>query len=249
MTRLLILGGTSEAVALAQRLHSDRPDIDVTTSLAGVTSEPVTGPGAVRRGGFGGATGLEQYVRDQAIDVLVDATHPFAAVMAVHARDAAARTGVPRIKMVRPLWPLHDDDRWIDVESADGAATEIARRGDQRVLLTLGRRDLAAFAGLTGIRFIVRMIEPPLPPLSLPNADVVLARGPFSIDDELALLKDERIDTLVTKASGGEATHAKIIGARELGIPVIMLRRPPVPDGPVTPDIDGVIAWIDELTP
>jgi len=247
--RLLILGGTGEAVALAGDLAARRPDLHVVTSLAGATRAPVRPAGAVRIGGFGGSEGLATYLRSEAIDALVDATHPFAATMAQHAALAAARTGTPRLKLLRPMWPRLPDDRWIEVDDATGAAAALVGLGVRRVLLTLGGRDLGAFAGLDGIAFVVRLIEPPAEPLPLGRAELLLARGPFDEAAERALMADRAIEALVTKAAGGEATAAKLAAARALALPVVMIRRPPPPAGETAPDVATARRWVDARLP
>ena len=247
--RILILGGTAEAVTLAQRLAEMRPELHVVTSLAGATRDPVLPRGTVRRGGFGGADGLAAFLRDDGIDVLVDATHPFAATMARHAATAAAATATPRLKLLRPMWPRQDGDRWIEVDDAPGAAAALADLGAARVLLTLGRRELDAFAGLCDIAFVVRMIEPPEAPLPLAQAELLLARGPFAEADERALMAGRGIAALVTKAAGGSATAAKIAAARALGLPVVMIRRPAPPPGETVTDVEEAFAWIAARLP
>ena len=246
---VLILGGTGEAVALAQALAGSRPELAVTTSLAGATSAPVRPPGHLRTGGFGGADGLAAWLAEARVDALVDATHPFAATMAGHAAGAAATVGIPRLKLVRPMWQRRDGDRWIGVADAAAAAGALATLAARRVFLTLGSRDLQAFAGLKGTTFTVRMIEPPAEPLPLVRADLILARGPFGEAGEGALMASRRIDAVVAKASGGEATRGKIDAARALGLPVVMIARPPLPQGPVATDVAAAMAWIDETLP
>lgn len=247
MTRLLILGGTAESVALAQALHDQHPDWDIVTSLAGVTRNPVTGPGRLREGGFGGAAGLADYLRAESINALIDATHPFAATMAHHAEQAAGELGIARIKLVRPMWERTTEDRWIEIESPADAARTLQELGARSVFMTLGRRDLEAFASLTETRFITRMIEPPDQTLPLPRAELILARGPFTIDNEEALMRDHRVDALVTKASGGGATQAKIIAARNLSVPVVMVTRPDMPGGPAAESVEDVVAWLESV--
>jgi precorrin-6A/cobalt-precorrin-6A reductase len=244
MTRLLILGGTGEAVALAEAVARELPDWDVVTSLAGVTTSPVKGPGRMREGGFGGAAGLAAYLKDESIDLLVDATHPFAATMARNAEQAARESGVPRIKLVRPMWARRAEDRWVEVDNPQAAAQALTELGARSVFLTLGRRDLDAFAGLADTRFVVRMIEPPEEPLPLEVVELLLARGPFTTGDEIALMRDHGIDAVVSKASGGSATQAKILAARDLGIPVVMVSRPPMPDGDQACSLDDALAWL-----
>lgn len=241
---VLILGGTGEAVALARLLADRRPDIAVTTSLAGVTGDPVLPPGGVRRGGFGGAGGLAAWIAEARVDLLVDATHPFAATMAGHAVAAACSAGVPRLKLLRPMWPRQAGDRWIPAGDAAAAATALATLGARRVFLTLGTRELEAFAGLAGTDFTVRMIEPPADPLPLARCTLLLARGPYDAGAEEALMRKHRVDTLVTKASGGAATRGKIDAARALALPVVMIARPPLPPGETVGDAGAALAWI-----
>ena len=247
MTRLLILGGTTEAVALAQALHDQHPQWDLVTSLAGVTRAPVTGPGRQRQGGFGGVAGLADYLRDEGINALIDATHPFAATMAGHAEQAARQADVARIKLVRPMWPCQSGDHWVAVDSPAGASQALQELGARSVFMTLGRRDLDAFTGLTDTRFTVRMIEPPDETLPFSRADLILARGPFTVEDEETLIRDHGIDALVTKASGGAATHAKVIAARNLSVPVVMVARPEMPNGPSAESVEEVVAWLESV--
>lgn len=241
---LLILGGTGEALALARALACQRPDLVVTTSLAGVTAKPVRPPGRLRVGGFGGADGLARWLRDEQVGIVVDATHPFAATMAAHAAQAAEAVGVARLKLVRPMWPRQGGDRWIMVDDAAAASAALVQLQARRVFLTLGARDLAAFAGLRDIAFTVRQIEPPAEPLPLARVELVLARGPYDLAGEVELLRSHAIDAVVAKASGGEATRAKIDAARSLGLPVVMIARPLMPPGEETGDVSGALDWI-----
>ncbi|MDN0200122.1 cobalt-precorrin-6A reductase [Streptomyces sp. S.PNR 29] len=236
---VLILGGTTEARRLAAELAA-HPGVRVTTSLAGRVSRPGPLAGEVRVGGFGGAEGLAAWLREHRVDALVDATHPFAASITANAARAAAATGIPAVVLRRPGWRPGPGDRWHPVTSL-GAAAELLPRLGRRVLLTTGRMGLAAFAHLTELHFVARSVEPPEPPMP-PDTQVLLARGPFTVADESALLCDHRIDVMVTKDSGGEATAAKLTAARELGLPVVVVRRPPVPPGvTVVPDVAGAL--------
>ncbi|MEU3841114.1 cobalt-precorrin-6A reductase [Streptomyces sp. NPDC028635] len=236
---VLILGGTTEARRLAAVL-AQRAGVRVTTSLAGRVTRPGAVAGEVRVGGFGGAKGLAGWLREQAVSVVVDATHPFAAGITANAAEAAALTGVPLVVLRRPGWRPVPGDRWHTVGSLDAAARELPRLG-RRVFLTTGRVHLAAFAHLTDTHFVVRSVEPPEPPLP-PRLEVILARGPFTVADETAVLREHRIDVLVTKDSGGEATAAKLTAARELGLPVVVVRRPPLPESvTAVPDVAGVL--------
>ena len=241
---MLILGGTGEAARLARRLAATRPALEVTTSLAGATRRPAAIAGRVRRGGFGGVEGLAAHLRAGPVGALVDATHPFAARMAAQAEAAARATGTARLKLLRPMWPRVEGDRWIEVGDSHEAARAVATLGAGRVFLTLGRRGLAAFGALKGVRFAVRTIEPAEPPLA--DAVRIVGRGPFAVEDEMRLLRRHGIDCVVAKASGGRATRGKIDAARALGLPVVLLRRPPPPPGPVARDVEDALAWIDE---
>ncbi|MFC9930361.1 cobalt-precorrin-6A reductase [Streptomyces sp. NPDC127190] len=239
-THVLILGGTTEARRLAADLAA-RPGIRVTTSLAGRVTRPAAVPGEVRTGGFGGAEGLAEWLRTHRVDALVDATHPFAEAITAHAARAAAATGTPAVVLRRPGWRPGPGDRWYDVPSLAGAADALPGLG-RRVFLSTGRLGLAAFAHLTDLHFVARSVEPPEPPLP-PSTDVLLARGPFTIAEETDLLRRHRIEVLVTKDSGGEATAAKLTAARELALPVVVVRRPPLPAGvTAVPDTAGVLA-------
>ncbi|MFJ5303463.1 cobalt-precorrin-6A reductase [Streptomyces sp. NPDC088350] len=236
---ILVLGGTTEARELAAELAA-RPGVRVTTSLAGRVSRPGALAGDVRIGGFGGAEGLAAWLREHRVDAVVDATHPFAESITANAARAATATGLPVVVLRRPGWRPGPGDRWHLVDSLEDAADTLPGVG-RRVLLTTGRLGLAAFAHLTRLHFVVRSVEPPGPPMP-PDAQVLLARGPFTVADEAALLRGHRIDVVVTKDSGGAATAAKLTAAREAGVPVVVVRRPPLPEGvSAVPDVGGVL--------
>ncbi|MGV4985902.1 cobalt-precorrin-6A reductase [Streptomyces sp. NRAIS4] len=236
---VLILGGTTEARRLAADLAA-RPGVRVTTSLAGRVARPGAVAGEVRTGGFGGAQGLADWLRTHHVDALVDATHPFAEAITANAARAAAVTEVPLVALRRPGWRPVPGDRWYDVPSLAGAAEALPGLG-HRVFLSTGRLGLAAFAHLTDLHFVVRSVEPPEPPVP-PDTELVLARGPFTVAGERELLRAHRIEVLVTKDSGGEATAAKLTAARELAVPVVVVRRPPLPRGvTAVPDVAGVL--------
>ena len=244
MTKILILGGTAEAVALARALE-DWPDAHVITSLAGRTRSPKTQNGALRVGGFGGVQGLARYLRDETMDILIDATHPFAAQMSGQAREASERAGIPCLKLLRPPWHKELGDCWIEVENIKAAAAHL-RGTKHRVFLTSGHKDIEEFADLGECWFLIRTIEPVTGPL--PGHHLCLnARGPFDEASEIALLQKHRIDRLVTKASGGVSTYAKVAAARSLGIPVIMIKRPTTPPGPIVQSIDDALAWLRQV--
>lgn len=225
---VLVLGGTTEAREVAAAL-AGRAGVRVTVSLAGRVSRPGPLDGEVRVGGFGGAEGLAAWLREHGVDALVDATHPFAETITRNAALAATATGVPLVVLRRPGWRPEPGDRWHPVASMAAAAGLLPVLG-RRVFLTTGRMDLAAFAHLADLHFVVRSVEPPEPPMP-PDVRVVLARGPFTVSDEAGLLRAHRIDVLVTKDSGGAATAAKLTAARHLGLPVVVVRRPPLPEG------------------
>ncbi len=241
------MGGTTEAATLAEAL-SGWPDIDVITSLAGRTRNPEHLPGEMRIGGFGGAEGLISYLRDQSIDVLIDATHPFADQMSSQAVLAADQVGIERLRLVRPSWEKQPGDHWVEATDAADAAKLLPSLG-RRVFLTSGHKDLAAFAGLDDLWFLIRTIEPVAAGGPLPQqVHFIRAKGPFDEATEIALLRKYRIDTLVTKASGGDATYAKLSAARRLGLPVIMIRRPSPPPGPLVHDTAAALTWLRQVT-
>ncbi|MFJ9899379.1 cobalt-precorrin-6A reductase [Streptomyces sp. NPDC091280] len=240
---ILILGGTTEARELAAELAVRRPEARVTTSLAGRVARPGALTGDVRIGGFGGAAGLAAWLRERRVDAIVDATHPFAESITANAARAATDTGLPLVVLRRPGWRPVPGDRWHPVAALPEAADALPALG-RRVLLTTGRLGLAAFAHLHELHFVVRSVEPPEPPIP-PDTELLLARGPFTLADEAALLREHRIDVLVTKDSGGAATAAKLTAAREAGIPVVVVRRPRLPEGVrAVPDVGGAVEWL-----
>jgi precorrin-6A/cobalt-precorrin-6A reductase len=242
--RVLVLGGTGEARGLAGLLDGD-PRFDVTVSLAGRTEAPRPAPGRTRSGGFGGAEGLAAWLRSEHVHALVDATHPFAAAISAHAAAAAAAADVPLLAVRRPGWTPVPGDRWHTVDTLTEAAAVLPSLGT-RAFLTVGRQDLAAFAG-TSLFCLVRSVDPPAVPLPRDHR-LLLSRGPFAVADELRLLREHRIDVLVTKDSGGSATAAKLTAARELGLPVVTVRRPPPPPGvPVAETAGQAAAWLRGL--
>jgi precorrin-6A/cobalt-precorrin-6A reductase len=246
-TRLLILGGTGEAAALARAVLGQFGEtIEVTTALAGRTRRPGPIAGQVRIGGFGGATGLAHYLEEQRIDRVIDATHPFASEISASARLACDHAGIPRLLLLRPPWRRHPLDRWIEVDSIEAAAQIVGRIG-RRAWLTVGAGEVERFAAVTNVRFVVRLIDPPRAPLPLRFHQVILGRGPFSLAQERHLLERHAIDVLVCKASGGAATEAKLTAARELNLPVIMVRRPPAERGSTVDTIEAALDWLAGL--
>jgi precorrin-6A/cobalt-precorrin-6A reductase len=243
MTRILILGGTTEARELAERL-AERGGVEVVVSLAGRTKSPAPQPVPIRSGGFGGAAGLADYLVKERIDTLIDATHPYAEVISANASAAARASGVPLIAVRRPPWAQLQSDIW--KEAADiAAAVRMLGNDPCRVFVTLGRSELGALLKAPQHFYLIRSVDPVEPALPLPHAAYLTARGPFSEADDRALMYLHRIDAVIAKNSGGAATYGKIAAARALGIEVIMLRRPPPSDAPAVETVDAAIAWLD----
>jgi len=237
--RVLLLGGTAEARGLAARLH---PHVDVVSSLAGRVPDPALPVGAVRIGGFGGADGLRKWLRDEHIDAVVDATHPFAATITGHAAKVCGELRLPYLLLARPPWDPGDA---IVVGSDIQAAEVVARQQFARVFLT-GRTGVAAFVD-SAAWFLIRAVTAPSPDVLPRRHQLMLSRGPYYYDREYALLREHRIDALVTKNSGGEMTRAKLDAAAALDIPAVMVSRPPLPPGVKTVgSVDEAVAWVAE---
>lgn len=236
MRTVLLLGGTGEARKLAAALAGY---VHVISSLAGRVKEPRLPPGEVRIGGFGGVDGFRQWVLDNNIDAVVDATHPFAARMTHTAATVTKELGIPFLVLRRPGWTQQPGDDWRWVANTAEAARSL---GEDRVFLTTGREELSAFAHLDNW-FLVRSVEPPEPPTPQ-RMHVLLDRGPFTVDNEKRLITDHRIGILVTKDSGGDMTAAKLTAARELHVPVVIIRRPGLPAVESTEDVQGVLRWL-----
>jgi len=242
--RILILGGTTEAAALA-RTVSDRFGnlLCVTTSLAGRTERPRAVAGRVRIGGYGGAAGLAAYLRAESIAAVVDATHPFAARISSAARLACDQVEIPRLMLRRPPWRRQIMDRWIEVRNIAAAAATVGHVG-QRAWLTVGASEISEFAAVGGVHFLVRLVDRPRQPLPLQSYDLIIGRGPFTLAEERRHIERHAVDVLVCKASGGGATEAKIIAARERGLPVIIVQRPPPEPGQSVATVDAAIEWL-----
>jgi len=241
--RILILGGTAEARMLAERL-SARPGLALTLSLAGRTRQPAPQPVSVRVGGFGGAAGLADYLASERIDVLIDATHPYAAQISANAAAAAVSADVTLLALHRPAWQQVAGDRWIEAADVAEAVRHLGNT-PQRVFVALGRKDLVPFSAAPQHHYLVRSVDPVNPPLPLPHCSYVTGRGPFTEADDRKLLSDFRADAVVSKNSGGAATYGKIAAARALGLTVVMVRRPALPEVASANTIDDVIAWLD----
>lgn len=242
--RVLILGGTTEASALA-RVLVDRADLDVVLSLAGRTETPIRPPIAHRIGGFGGVAGLIEFLKSQTISGVIDATHPYAAQMTQHAAQACAALDIPRLIFTRPAWVPVKGDQWQSVRDVE-AAVDALGASPKRVFLTVGRLSLAAFRRADGHSYLVRSIDQPDASEMPRDTKLILARGPFTVEDETQLMRAEHIDLLVTKNSGGAQTDAKLAAARALQIPVIMVERPALPESRVTYDLQEALAFIED---
>lgn len=243
---VLILGGTAEARRLADALVAAHGDgLRVITSLAGRTTSPKLPKGDIREGGFGGADGLADYLTGNKCDLLIDATHPYAARISAHAAEAAARAETPRLQLLRPAWTQQPGDRWITVADMDGAVREISRRSDA-CLITTGINDLAAFTPIRSTKLFVRLIENPIGTLPLADAEIIIGKPPYKESEELALFQMLGIDLLISKNAGGDGTRAKIDAARALGIEVIMIDRPALPGGETVGTVDAAVAWVSD---
>lgn len=236
---ILILGGTAEAAVLAHDLLA--AGFLVISSLAGRTTAPKLPEGEVRTGGFGGAQGLVDYIGLRKIAVLVDATHPFAFQISRNALEAARLSQCPFIRLERPGWTAVDGDHWINANHIDEAVAALPARS--RAFLALGRQHIAPFLQLIGQHYVLRMIEPPDDALDLTGHDIVLSR-PGTVDEERRFLEDRGITHIVCRNSGGSASYAKIVAARQLNIPVVMIGRPEGSDINVAPDVRSVVDFV-----
>ena len=242
MKKILVLGGTTEARQLAGRLAGRH---DVTLSLAGRTENPVAQDVPVRTGGFGGAEGLAHYLRDNHVDLFIDATHPYAAQISANAAKAARLANIPAIALRRPAWVQQQGDRWTPVGSAAEAAGLLGPR-PRKIFLALGRQELAPFEAVPQHTYLIRSVDPVEPPLAVPGATYILARGPFSEAGDRMLLETHGIDAIVSKNSGGEATYGKIAAARALGVEVFLIQRPPLPAMPSGAGVEEVLRLADQ---
>ncbi|MEV6983287.1 cobalt-precorrin-6A reductase [Sphaerisporangium sp. NPDC051017] len=244
---VLVLGGTGEARRLASELVRD-PGVRVVSSLAGRVTDPRLPEGEVRVGGFGGPDRMAAWLREHGIRAVIDATHPFAERITASAVRATAEARVPLLVLRRPGWRQDAGDDWRWVASLDEAAAVLPALG-RRVFLTTGRQGLAAFAGADGLWFLIRTVDPPEPPMPA-HHHLVLDRGPYTVDGERALMREHRVDVLVTKDSGGTMTRAKLTAARDLALPVVVVRRPPLPETAALDTVDTVeaaLTWLRAL--
>ncbi|MBX5472770.1 MAG: cobalt-precorrin-6A reductase [Acetobacteraceae bacterium] len=243
--KVLILGGSAEASALARELADD-PRYHATLSLAGRTRLPALPPIAYRIGGFGGVSGLIAYLQNASMDAIIDATHPFAHRISSNAIAAAKAAAVPFLAIRRPAWRPEPSDRW-EVVADLAAAAKALGETPKRVFLTIGRNELAPFREAPWHFYLIRSVEAPELALLPPRAEVITARGPFAAEAEQALLLAHGIEVLVTKNSGGSATYGKILAARQLGLPVVMVARPPLPEADSVEEVGQALAWLAQL--
>ena len=243
--KALILGGTTEATALAKRL-AGHPRIDARVSLAGRTKNPVLPPLPTRIGGFGGVEGLAEHLRAEGIGAVIDATHPFAAQISANAAAACALADVPLRLLTRPAWVAGAGDRWIGVPDMEAAALALRGLGDT-VFLTIGRQEVAAFEAVPDKRYLIRAVDPPDPMPALPRMSLILDRGPFTVESELALMRKEGVEVVVSKNSGGHATDAKLEAARALGLPVVMVERPAGNGVAELHGVDEAVGWLEGM--
>lgn len=237
--RILVLAGTSEARALIGEISENH---DVIASLAGVTRDPIDMGCETRVGGFGGVDGLAEYLRAEKIDAVVDGTHPFAAQMTWNAAEACERVGVRHVILQRRGWKPKDGDDWRYVEQFDEVAAIIPEGAT--VFLGTGRQTLDQFSGLTGRRLLCRVIDPPQRPFPFEGGEFVVGRPPFSVEEEVTFFKREKIDWLVVKNAGGTRSRSKLDAARQLGLPVVMQKRPKRPDATVVWSVEDCKAWL-----
>ena len=241
--RVLVLGGTTEASALVARLARET-DFAVTLSLAGRTAAPRPEPVPMRVSGFGGVEGLARWIAENGIEAVIDATHPFAARISANAAAACGAGGVPLLAVRRPAWKRLPGDDWSEVRDVAACVAALGP-APRRVFLTIGRQEVSVFAHAPHHAYIVRSIEPVGDALPVPNLVAVSARGPFTLEDEIRFMREAAVEVLVTKNSGGAATYPKIEAARRLGLPVVIVARPALPEVPSVPDAAGALNWLE----
>ena len=240
MTRILLLGGTTEANLAAQAIA--KAGLAAVYSYAGRTEAPMGQPVHMRVGGFGGVEGLQAYLKTEGITHVIDATHPFAAQMSTNAVAACEAEGVPLIALERAPWVAGEGDRWTHVPDLPAAVAALAVP-PQHVFLAIGRQHIDAFAAQPQHRYLLRLVDAPTGPLPFP-AEVVVARGPFDVASDTALMQEHGTEVVVAKNAGGKGAVAKIAAARALGLPVVMIDRPAIPPRAVVHSVAGVMAWL-----
>ncbi|WP_323782624.1 cobalt-precorrin-6A reductase [Thalassovita sp.] len=240
---LLLLAGTGEARQIAWGLAAR--GVDAIASLAGETKSPETYAIFTRIGGFGGREGFEHFLECENISAILDATHPFAMQISLRTAEVAGQRGIPYCRLLRPAWQAEPGDDWTHVIGETGVVGVIP--AGARVFLATGRKTLRCFAPLSDCDLTLRVVDPQPEPFPLPNGRYLVARPPFTLESEITLFQDLDIDWLVTKNAGGEASYAKLLAARKLGIKVAMIDRPPQPNMPSVATVDAALAWVDGL--
>lgn len=240
MTRILLLGGTTEANLAAQAIA--KAGLAAVYSYAGRTEAPMGQPVHMRVGGFGGVEGLQAYLKAEGVTHVIDATHPFAAQISTNAVAACEAEGVPLIALERAPWVAGEGDRWTHVPDLSAAVAALAVP-PQRVFLAIGRQHIDAFAAQPQHGYLLRLVDAPTGPLPFP-ADVIVARGPFDVAGDIDLMQEHGTEVVVAKNAGGKGAVAKIAAARALGLPVVMIDRPAIPPRAVVHSVAGVMAWL-----
>lgn len=240
---LLLLAGTSEARQIAWGLST--MGIRAIASLAGVTRSPEPLPLPTRIGGFGGEAGFESFMQAEGITAVIDATHPFAQVITDRTARICKELSIPYLQLLRPGWLAEPGDRWIEIATEQDAAGHIAP--GSTVFLATGRQTLNRFAGLQGCRVLCRQIDPPTAPFPFEGGEFIISRPPFSVTREVALFQALGVGWLVVKNAGGTESRTKLTAARQLDIPVLMLRRPPMPDAPRVATVQAALDWVAGL--
>jgi precorrin-6A/cobalt-precorrin-6A reductase len=243
--RALILGGTGNANQLAEAFVREK--IDAIYSYAGRTQIPLAHALPTRTGGFGGVDGLADFIGEAGITHVIDATHPFAAEMSHHAVEACAATGVPLLALERPPWTRTASDNWIEVSDINAAAAALPEK-PVRVFLAIGRQHIAPFAAKPQHAYTLRFVDAPDGDLPLPGADVIVSRGPFTLEGDRELMRIRGVEILVARNSGGTGARAKVDAARELGLAVIMIARPALPQRPRAETVEEVLVWLGHDT-
>jgi len=238
---LLILGGTGEARQIADRLSG----MDAVISLAGATRAPQAQALPTRIGGFGGAEGFTDYLREAQISAVLDATHPYADRITVRTARICGDLGLPYLQFLRPPWLAEAGDNWTEIAREEDAAKHILTGAT--VFLGTGRQTLERFANLVGCDVICRQIDPPTHDFPFAGGRFLVGRPPFSVADEVALFTKLAVDVLVVKNAGGAASRTKLTAARQLGIPVLMIARPPTGNWAVVNNVEAALAWVAAL--
>lgn len=236
---VLLLGGTGDAKRIAQRL-ADK-NVKAVVTLAGATRNPDKLPLPTFSGGFGGRARFGQFLKEHSISKVLDATHPFAAQITERTAQVCKELSVSHCMFVRAPWKPETGDNWIEISQEEDAANHVSN--GQTVFLGTGRQTLARFANLEGCHVICRQIDPPESAFPFAGGEFIVGRPPFSVDHEIALFKERGVDWLVVKNAGGALSKSKLVAARELGIPVLMIKRPPLPDAEIVSDVESAIKW------